>query len=129
MNVGKSKKDGLTGEVDGDKIKLKDEYIGKSLGAKLRNYSVLDLEIGEEYHIVEGTYIKDKEVFAGKGVRTKYEKAFLYANRYGGKLEDWQHIKGKALLSTADGDRIGEIHCSECENIGKVDLFLKRWLD
>ena len=108
---------------------LRNEYVGRSLGAKYRNLDIMDLISGEKYHLTEGTYIRDKEVFAGKGTRTKYEKAENYAKKYGGKAEDWQHVKGFGSISTPDGDREVEIHWSQCEGIGKKELFIKKWLD
>lgn len=89
----------------------------------------MDLETGEMYHLVEGTYIRNKEVFAGKGTRNIYRKATEYSKKYGGKTEDWMHVKGIGHIETDDGDREAEIHWSECETVGKVELFVKRWLD
>ena len=108
---------------------LIDEFIIKSVGAKAKNYDIMDLETGEYYHLVEGTYLRDKEVFAGKDSSKPYRKAPEYAAKYGGNVEDWQHVKGKGILDTEDGDRPAEVHWSQCEGIGKVELFVKRWLD
>ena len=122
------KKD-LTSSVNGDIIGLPDIQIGRSVGAKALNYGVMDLETGEMFKFVEGTRLQDVEVFAGKGTKTIYEKAYKYADKKGGKLEDWQHVKGKGWLETAEGDRKAEVHWSQCEGIGKFDFFVKRWLD
>lgn len=81
------------------------------------------------YHLAEGTKLQDKEVFAGKGHRNEYRKASEYAIKYGGKVEDWQHVKGKGIVETSDGNFKAELHWSQCEGIGKVDFFVKRWLD
>lgn len=108
---------------------LRDEYAAKSVGAKSRNYDILDLQIGEVYHLVEGTRLQDKEVFAGKGSKKEYRMAAKYAERYGGNVEKWQHVKAKATLATSDGERLAEVHWSQCEGIGKHEMFLKRWLD
>ena len=110
-------------------IKIPDVQIGRSLGAKASNYDVLDLATGEKYYFVEGTHIQNIQVFAGKGTRTEYRNAYKYANVYGGNVEDWQHVKGNAWLNTDDGDRFAEVHWSQCENYGKHDFFIKRWLD
>ena len=108
---------------------LRDEYVTKSVGAKSRNYDILDLQTGEVYHLVEGTRLQDKEVFAGKGSKKEYRMAAKYAERYGGNVEKWQHVKAKATLATSDGERLAEVHWSQCEGIGKHEMFLKRWLD
>ena len=108
---------------------LDDEIVLYSVGAKAKNYDILDFSTGEYYHLVEGTRLQNKEVFAGKGAKTSYRKAYVYAERYGGNIEDWQHVKALGTVSTGDGDRLAEIHWSQCEGIGKIDLFIKRWLD
>ena len=112
-----------------DSYRLPDEYIHKSVGAKTKNYDVMDLDTGEMYHLVEGTYLRNKKVFAGKGSKNVYRKAFDYSQKYGGKADDWKHVKGIGVLETEDGDREAEIHWSECDEVGKVELFVKRWLD
>ena len=110
-------------------IKLPDILIGKSVGAKSKNYEVMDLATGEMFRFVEGTRLQDVEVFAGKGSSKVYNNAYKYADAHGGKVEDWQHVKGKGWLQTTDGDRRAEAHWSQCEGIGKHDFFVKRWLD
>jgi SPP1 gp7 family putative phage head morphogenesis protein len=110
-------------------LALEDIVIAKSVGAKAKNYEVMDLSTGEMFHFVEGTKIQNVEVFAGKGAKSPYRKAYVYANEYGGKIEDWQHVKGFGWLETPEGDRHAEVHWSQCEGIGKHDFFVKRWLD
>ena len=110
-------------------IKLPDIQIGRSIGAKSLNYDVFDLETGEMFKFVEGTRLQDVEVFAGKGVRKVYERAYKYADRYGGEPEEWQHVKAKGWLSTSEGDKYAEVHWSQCEGKGKYDFFVKRWLE
>lgn len=108
---------------------LDDEIVLKSIGAKGENYDIMDLATGEIYHLAEGSRLQDKEVFAGKGTKKIYHKAPFYADRYGGAVSDWQHVKGFGTLSTPDGDRQAEIHWSQCEGIGKQEMFVKEWLD
>ena len=110
-------------------LKLADIVIAKSVGAKSKNYEVMDLATGEMFNFVEGTKIQNVEVFAGKGSKTPYRKAYVYANAHGGKEEDWQHVKGFGWLETPEGDMRAEVHWSQCEGIGKYDFFVKRWLD
>jgi hypothetical protein len=109
--------------------KLSDELIHKSVGAKSRNYAIMDLTTGDMFQLVEGEYIHNKEVFAGKGVKVPYLKAERYAEKYGGKPEDWMHVKGIGLVRTKDGDRKAEIHWSQCDGIGAVEHFIKEYLD
>lgn len=108
---------------------LNDEVFPKSIGAKWQNYDIMNLATGETYHIAEGSKIQDKEVFAGKGSKTPYRDAYKYAEKYGGNTEDWQHVKAKCVIKIEDEEIPAEIHWSQCEGIGKFDLFVKRWLD
>ena len=113
-----------------DTFSLSDFEIGKSLGAKASNYDILDFDTGETFHFAEGTRIKNIKVFAGKGTQHPYRLAERYAERFPGtRAEDWMHVKGFGTVSTPDGDFSAEVHWSECEGIGRVDLFIKRWLD
>ena len=107
----------------------RDIIIGRSVGAKARNYEVMDLDTGEMFHFAEGTKIQDVEVFAGKGVKSPFRKAEKYADRYGGKPEDWQHVKGFGVLATPEGDREAEVHWVQCSGVGKFEFFVKEWLD
>lgn len=108
---------------------LKDEYVIKSVGSKLNNYDIMDLTTGEMYHFAEGTKLQNKEVFAGKGSKKEYRNAAKYADKYGGVVDEWQHVKAEAVLETVDGEIPAEVHWSQCEGIGKKDFFVKRWLD
>lgn len=107
----------------------RDIIIGRSVGAKARNYEVMDLDTGEMFHFAEGTKIQDVEVFAGKGVKSPFRKAEKYADRYGGKPEDWRHAKGFGVLATPEGDREAEVHWVQCSGVGKFEFFVKEWLD
>ena len=120
---------GSSGGVRKGSKRLEDIQIGRSVGAKARNYDVMDLATGEKYHFAEGTRLQNVEVFAGKGTRTVFRKAGDYAERYGGKAKDWQHCKGFGVLDTSDGDREAEVHWVQCQGIGKYEFFIKRWLD
>ena len=106
-----------------------DIVIGKDLGAKAKNYTVMDLETGEFFQFAQGTRIQNVEVFAGKGTRKEFRKAQKYADRYGGAQEDWQHVKGHGVIETPEGDRAAEVHWVQCADVGKYDFFVKRWED
>lgn len=110
-------------------IKLLDILFGKSIGAKAKNYEVMDLDTGEMFRFAEGTRLQDVEVFAGKGTKSILNIAGKYAKAYGGKPEDWQHVKGHGVLDTPDGYRNAEVHWMQCEGFGKHDFFVKKWED
>ena len=115
--------------ANGDIIYLDDIQIYRSLGAMARNFDVIDFDTGEIFHFVEGTKIQNVSVFAGKGTKVEYRAAEKYANRYGGRAEDWQHAKGFGWLRTSDGDRFAEVHWSQCNGIGKFEFFIKKWFE
>lgn len=104
--------------------------IRNSVGSKsVSDYSVMDLSSGDFFKFAQGSKLKNVQVFAGKGVNTPFRKAQKYADRYGGDVENWQHVKGFGVIETEDGDRDVEVHWVQCEGIGRHDFFIKRWLD
>ena len=104
---------------------LADTIIGKSLGAKTKNYEVMDLATGELFNFVEGSKMQDVEVFAGNNTHKTFRDAEKYAVRYGGATKDWQHVKCIGLLDTPEGELRAKIHWVQCENIGKFEFFVK----
>lgn len=108
-----------------------DIQIGRSVGAKSRNYDVIDKSTGEIYHFIEGTKIQNAEVFAGKGVSKslREEVAEGLAKEFGGKPSDWQHLKGIAELDCGGEYRKAEVHWFQAAGSGKVKFKVKRWLD
>ena len=108
---------------------LPDIVIGRSLGAKAKNYDIMDLNTGEMFRLVEGSHLQNVEVFAGKGGYKPYNNAWKYARDFGGKVEDWQHVKGFGLVDYYGEAREAELHWSQCAGFGKHDFFIKRWLD
>lgn len=110
-------------------IELPDIEIGRSVGAKAKNYDIMDLETGEHFSLAEGTSLRNVQVFAGKGVKKPYEKARKYAKKHGGRVEDWQHAKGIGTVDYYGEYRDAELHWSQCDGYGKHDFFIKRWLE
>lgn len=119
----------LTKEASNDILYLPDIEIGRSVSAKAKNYDVLDLANGEIFHFVEGTHLQNVEVFAGKGTKSVYRKAYVYANKYGGKPEEWQHVKGNGILDYYGEHRRAAVHWSQHDVYGKHDFFVKEWLE
>ena len=92
--------------------KLNDIEIGRSIGAKAKNYVVVDKSTGEEYYFIEGTRLQNAQVFAGKGgvKPLREEVAQGLAAEFGGKPEDWQHCKAQGWLDV-NGEQIkAEVH-------------------
>ena len=102
--------------------------IGRSVGAKAKNYVVVDKSTGEEYYFVEGTRTQNAQVFAGKGgVKPLHEEvAQGLAAEFGGKPEDWQHCKAQGWLDV-DGEAVkAEVHWFQ-NGSEKVKFKVKRW--
>ena len=112
-------------------MRLEDRQVLSSLGARSISgeIKVFDPESGNDYYLVNGSSIRQIVVFAGKGTKNEYRKAWKYAEMHGGDIEDWQHVKGRGKLDTEEGPRLAAIHWSECEGIGQFDFFVKKWLD
>ena len=103
--------------------------IGRSVGAKAKNYVVVDKSTGEEYYFVEGTRTQNAQVFAGKGgvKPLREEVAQGLSDEFGGKPEDWQHCKAKGWLDV-DGEAVkAEVHWFQ-NGSEKVKFKVKRWL-
>lgn len=116
-----------------DTIKLKDTIIHKDVGAKFRNYKVVDKSTGVEYEFAPGTRIQNSEVFAGKGTKHPLHEGVAegLTAEYGGSLSKWQHAKGNGVLLDAEtGEEYpAEVHWFQEESVGKVKFKVKRWLD
>ena len=46
----------------------------------------MDLQIGKMYSKLESSKVQDTQVFAGKGSKAEYRKAYKYAEKYGYKI-------------------------------------------
>lgn len=121
----------LTNVGKSDKIKVPDTHIGKSIGAKAKNYDVIDPSSGEFFRFVEGTIIRNSEVFAGYGVKKalKEEVAEGLAKEFGGIPAKWQHAKGIGTLDYHGEELDAEVHWFQEETVGKVKFKVKEWLE
>ena len=102
--------------------------IYRGVGAKAKNYVVVDKSTGEEYYFVEGTRTQNAQVFAGKGGVNplREEVAQGLSDEFGGKPEDWQHCKAKGWLDV-DGEAVkAEVHWFQ-NGSEKVKFKVKRW--
>ena len=114
-----------------DIIKLKDIEVGKSLGAKAKNYEILDPSTGEYFKFAEGTKIQNAEVFAGKGCKKALDKAVAEGleKQIGGKADNWQHAKGHGIIDYYGEERPAEVHWFQEKTVGKHKFKIKRWED
>lgn len=114
-----------------DTIPLRDTYIRKAVGAKAKNYNVLDSETGDYYHFAEGTKIQNSQVFAGSGTRHPLHAGVPegLTEQFGGSVSKWQHCKGHGVLDYDGEHRPAEVHWFQEETVGKVKFKVKRWED
>lgn len=107
-----------------DRTFLEDEYVGKSVGAKIRNYDI-DLN-GKIVHLKEGTYITNKEVIAGQGKPSQHIREIgRLLQDYGGNYSKWSKMKGNGIVDIGGEDYNVEIHWYEEPNVGKVEMRVK----
>ena len=106
-------------------------YVGRSVGAKSKNYDILDPSTGEYFHFAEGTYIQDIKVFAGKGTKHPLHPGVGegLAEQLGGSPDKWQHVKGHGMIDYYGEERPAEVHWFQEESVGKVKFRVKRWED
>ena len=111
-------------------LRLPDIQLGRSLGAKWKNYDIVSPD-GTVHNFVEGTKIQNPTVFAGKGTRYPLHDGVSegLTKEFGGKPENWQHAKGIGTLDDFGEERKAEIHWFQEEKIGKVKFKVKEWLD
>lgn len=109
----------------------KDIVIGRGVGAKPKNYDVLDYDSGGYFKFAEGSKIQNVEVFAGFGSRRPLwpEVAEGLAEQLGGSPDKWQHCKGNGILDCDGENRQAEVHWFQEASVGKVKFKVKRWLD
>lgn len=104
--------------------------IGRSLGAAALNYDVKDPKSGKSYKFLEGSSIRNVQVFAGKSVRNKLkpEVAQGLSRQVGGRARDWKHVKGIGTLDVDGRPADAEVHWFEAAGQPKVKFKVKRWL-
>lgn len=112
-------------------MNLPDILIQKSVGAKARNYDVLDPGTGDIFHFVEGTRIQNSQVFAGHGAKTPLHEGVAegLSEQIGGTPSKWQHCKGDGVIDYYGEERQAEVHWFQEETVGKHKFKIKYWLD
>ena len=106
-------------------------HIGRSVGAKARNYTVNFF--GKETRFVEGSDIIEKRNFAGKDSEPFRELRVrhILADKYGGDPEDWKHLAGEGWIFEPVTGKIGhaEVHWMQNDEIERYEDFVfKNWL-
>ncbi len=86
---------------------------------------ILNLGTKQRYKFQAGSKITNVHVFAGKGCSRPFRDAEKYAKRYGGKIEDWQHVSGNAKIT--DGSKVleREVHWVQGKDGKMHEAFIK----
>ena len=104
------------------------ERIGRSVGAKAKNYKVYNPVTGEEMPLTEGTRITQPKnhVMAGKGRDRQIDELQLLLDKYGGDPLEWTKEKGFGYVDDEYGDsHYVELHWYQEPSAGKVKMKIK----
>ena len=104
------------------------EAIGRSVGAKAKNYDVYNPKTGDIVNLVEGSRItKPKDcIMAGKGRERQIDEIDFLVSKYGGDPDKWQKVKGFGYVYDDYGEkRKVELHWYENPECGKVEMKIK----
>lgn len=113
-------------EILRNTIKLPDETIPKSVGAKWVNEEIM-MPNGDIAYFVEGTHIINRKVFAGKGCKRKIDEVSFLVEKYGGTEKEWMKIKANAWINYENESRLAEIHWYEEPSLGRKKIKFKSW--
>ena len=104
------------------------ERIGRSVGAKAKNYDVYDPGTGNFVRLAEGTILTQPKnhIMAGKGRERQIDCIDWLLDKYGGDAIQWTKEKGFGYIE----DEYGEIHRVEIHwyqepSVGRVEMKLK----
>lgn len=107
---------------------IETETIGRSVGAKAKNYDVLNPKTRELVHLVEGSRIEKPKnsIMAGKGRERQIDCLDWLVDKYGGAPSEWQKVKGFGYVLDEYGEeRRVELHWYENPEVGKVEMKIK----
>jgi len=108
-----------------DIIKLEDFTIGRSLGAKAKNYDI-KLPNNEIVHLTEGSRVTNVQVIAGKGRKREIDIVQTLLTKYPGTKEpEWQKVKGIGYVDFHGESYKAELHWYQEPSVGKVEWKVK----
>jgi hypothetical protein len=104
------------------------EEIGRSVGAKAKNYKVYNPITGENMYLTEGTRITQPQnhVIAGKGRERQIDELPFLIDKWGGDPLEWTKEKGFGYVDDEFGDshRV-ELHWYQEPTTGKHKMKIK----
>lgn len=115
---GNSSAKGLENSEKSGIIKSSDIQIGRSVGAKAKNYDI-ELPNKEIVHLTEGTRITNIKTIAGKGRDRQIDEIDLIIPRYGGDPAEWQKKKGIGYVDYHGESYRAMLHWYEEPTAGK----------
>ena len=104
------------------------ERIGRSVGAKSKNYKVYNPGTGDFVQLAEGTRITQPKnhVMAGCGRERQIDCIDWLVDKYGGDAVKWTKEKGFGYVEDEYGDaRQVELHWYQEPSVGKVEMKIK----
>ena len=121
----KNSQKALENSKNSDTIKLPDFQVGKSVGAKAKNYDIR-LPNREVVHLTEGSRVTNVRVIAGKGRNREIDELPILILRYPGtKEEEWQKVKGLGYVDYDGESYKAELHWYEEPSVGRVEWKVK----
>ena len=121
----KNWKNSIANSEKSSTIKVEDFFVGRSLGAKAKNYDI-KLPNGEKVHLTEGTRVTNVQVIAGKGRNREIDIVPLLLNAYPGTIEyEWQKVKGIGYIDYHGESYKVNLHWYEEPSVGRVEWKIK----
>lgn len=104
------------------------EQIGRSVGAKAKNYKAYNPVTGEDMPLTEGTRITQPKnhVMAGKGRDRQIDELQQLLDKYGGDPLEWTKEKGFGYVDDEFGEsHYVELHWYQEPTVGKHKMKIK----
>lgn len=114
----------LTKTVKSNTIEEETIIIGRSVGAKAKNYDI-ELPNKEIVHLTEGTRVTNIETIAGKGRNRQIDEIDILLEQYGGTESEWQKKKGLGYVDYDGESYHAELHWYEEATVGRCKWKVK----
>ena len=122
--------------VNSSIMNLPDILVRHAAGARhVNDFPILSPDGEENIRLVDGEYIRNVKVFAGKGTSVRIRDAEDLEEYYGIAASEWQKVKGIANVEYDGEIHRAELHWYQADEFGRVEAKLKQqpdggwWLD
>lgn len=85
---------------------------------------------GKKWYLKEGTYVRGvKSIAHGNKIRdiVKFQEKAKRLYNKDTAVDDWDQVRGTAVITNGDESMVLEVHWYYCKNIGKIDYKEKVW--